>query len=156
MGEVRCVAGATGAARVEFQVVPAELLPPGKSCRLKETAGHLAASVRPGHASRALCHELTWLHQALTDQGRWVQTPMGDCPNRIEQPAKGLGIVRVRWERVAARILPGTALVAPVERDGFLTWLLHEEHASEQLCVEMTGHAERIAGDGLWQQRWPV
>ncbi|MFD3654378.1 hypothetical protein [Streptomyces sp. NPDC058620] len=42
-----------------------------------------------------------------------------------------------------------------MERKGVLIWLLHEDHASAQLCSEMTAYAERIAGDGLWRQRWP-
>lgn len=152
MSETQEVAGA---AEINFQIVPTTQLPPGRSCRLVESAGRLVASVGDAHATPAVCEELSYLHRTLTEQGRWVQTPIGASPDRIEHPAEGRHLASVTWERVAPGVLPKGALAAPVERDGALLWLLREDHVSAQLCAEMSAHGERIVGDGLWQQRWP-
>lgn len=140
---------------IRFQIVPMDRLPAGRSCLVVESDGELVASIGEEHGTGALCTELTHLHRPLTDQGRWVQTPMSSGPSRIEQPAEGRGLARVAWERVPATFFPEGNLVSSLEREGLLVWLLDEGHASEQLCTDMCAYGERIVGDGLWQQRWP-
>ena len=141
--------------QIVFRVVPASQVPPGKTCSLTESEGLITVSIGAGHATRALCEELTRMHQVLTDQGRWVQTSPAESPDRIEQAAEGQGWARVAWLRVPASALPGGVLTASAEKKGMLVLFIHEEHASAQLCTHMMAYAERIAGDGLWRQRWP-
>lgn len=155
MSETRSAGVTQAQARIDFQIVPVDQLPPGKTCTVVEVEGRIVASIGQGHASSALCDDLAHLHRTLTEQGRWVQTPFDGEANRIEQPAEGRRIARVAWERVAGDVLPAATLAAPVEQDGLLVWLLHEDHVSASLCSEMSGVAERIAGDGLWRQNWP-
>lgn len=148
--------GTTEAARIDFRITPTRELPPGQACKLAESAGRIVASIGEDHATEAVCEELSFLHGTLTEQGRWVQVRFGDDPDRIEQPCQGGTRACVVWERVPAEVLPSRTLAAPVERDGVLVWLVHEDHVSAQLCAEMCAHGRRIAGDGLWQQRWPA
>lgn len=147
---------AAEAAKIDFQIIPAEQLPPGKSCSLAESVDRILVRIGEAHATHAVCEELVFLHRTLTAQGRWVQCAFGKDPGRIEQPAEGRHVASIVWERVAGHILPRGALAAQVERDGALLWLVHEDHISKQLCAELCTHGERIGGDGLWQQRWPA
>lgn len=141
--------------RIAFVIVPESTLPPDKAVDLDEVDGLITASIGKRHITEALRAELEELHRTVTQQERWVQTSPEANPHRLEQPAEGLGIAHVAWERVAADVLPHGVLAAPVERDRMLVWLLHEDHASAQLCAEVSEYGRRIAGDGLWEQRWP-
>ncbi|MGW7473697.1 hypothetical protein ACWGIT_19140 [Streptomyces cyaneofuscatus] len=149
-------AAAAAPVRIEFKIVPMETLPPGVAVALDEVDGLIVARIGDKHATDALCAELEELHRTVTQQERWVQTSTASDPHRLERPAEGLGIAHVAWERVPAETLPHGVLAAPVERDGMLVWLLHEDHASAQLCAEVSEYGRRIAGDGLWEQRWPT
>ncbi|MGQ4486850.1 hypothetical protein ACN6LM_003865 [Streptomyces sp. SAS_281] len=147
--------GATKApAKIRFQVVPMDALPSGRACRVDEMDGLIVASIGAKHGTPALCDELTLLHEALMAQGRWEQTPCSNT-DRIDQPAEGLEMASIAWEQVSADVLPSNALAAPVEREGALVWLLNEQHASKQLCAEISDYGRRIGGDGLWRQHWP-
>ncbi|MBK5994410.1 hypothetical protein JHN53_22735 [Streptomyces sp. MBT58] len=150
------VAAAAAPVRIEFKIVPMRDLPPGAAVALDEVDGLIVARIGDTHATVQLCAELEELHRAVTQQERWVQTSTVSDPHRLERPAEGLGIAHVAWERVPAETLPHGVLAAPVERDGMLVWLLHEDHASVQLCAEVSEYGRRIAGDGLWEQRWPT
>lgn len=142
-------------AQIQFQVVPMDALPSGRACRVDEMDGLIVARIGVQHGTAALCEELTVLHEALMVQGRWEQTPCSN-PGRIDQPAEGLAMATITWEQVSADVLPSDALAAPVEREGALVWLLSEQHATKQLCAEISEYGRRIGGDGLWRQHWPA
>lgn len=147
--------GATTApAEIRFQVVPMNALPDGRACRVEETDGLIVASIGAKHGTPALCEELTLLHEMLIAQGRLEQTPCSNA-DRINQPAEDLAMATIAWEQVSAEVLPSDALAALVEREGALVWLLNEQHASKQLCAEVSEYDRRIGGDGLWRQHWP-
>ncbi|MFE1731628.1 hypothetical protein ACFW6X_15915 [Streptomyces bacillaris] len=148
-------AKAAAPVQIQFRVVPHDELPDGTAVALSEVDGLIVAWIGEGHATLELCTQLEDLHRTVTAQERWVQTSPASDPHRLERPAEGLGIAHVAWERVSAEVLPDGVLAVPVERDRILVWLLHEEHASEQLCAEVSEYGRRIAGDGLWEQRWP-
>jgi len=148
--------GAAAPVQIKFQIVSLSALPVGVSVSLDEVDGLIVASIGEGHATAELCADLEDMHKTVTEQGRWVQTSTVSDPHRLERPAEGLGIAHVAWERVPAETLPHGVLAAPVERNGMLVWLLHEDHASVQLCAEVSEYGRRIAGDGLWEQRWPT
>ncbi|MEU2800356.1 hypothetical protein [Streptomyces sp. NPDC007117] len=142
--------------RIAFELVSEVTLPPGVAVALEEVDGLITARIGESHMTPELRAEIEELHRTVTQQERWVQTSPESDPHRLERPAEGLGVAHVAWERVAAGVLPRGVLAAPVERDRMLVWLLHEDHASAQLCGEMSEHGRRIAGDGLWEQRWPT
>ncbi|MFJ6438495.1 hypothetical protein [Streptomyces sp. NPDC091416] len=145
-----------GTAQIEFHIVPMGQLPVGRACDLDEEDGRIVARIGLAHGTAELCEDLAYMHRVLMEQGRWEQTSPCSNPARLDQPSEGLGLAYVSWERVTGETLPKGTLAAPVERDGVLVWLLHEDHASEQLCAEISAYARRIAGDGLWRQHWPV
>ncbi|MEU6614437.1 MULTISPECIES: hypothetical protein [unclassified Streptomyces] len=152
----KTISGSRAPVRIAFELVSASTLPPGKAVALDEVDGLITARIGEGHMTPELRAEIEDLHRTVTQQERWVQTSPELDPHRLEQPAEGLGIAHVAWERVAAGVLPRDVLAAPVERDRMLVWLLHEDHASAQLCAEVSEYGRRIAGDGLWEQRWPT
>lgn len=149
------ITGGTAPVQIAFEIVPESTLPPDAVVALDEVDGLITARIAEGHITPELRAELEELHRTVTQQQRWVQTSPELDPHRLERPAEGLGIAHVAWERVAAGVLPEGVLAAPVERDRMLVWLLHEHHASTRLCAEVTEYGRRIAGDGLWEQRWP-
>ncbi|MEV6471559.1 hypothetical protein [Streptomyces sp. NPDC051657] len=152
----KTISGSRAPVQIAFTIVPTDTLPPGTAVALDELDGLITARIGEGHITPELCAEIEDLHRTVTQQERWVQTSPEANPHRLEQPAEGLGVAHVAWERVAAGVLPSGVLAAPVERDRMLVWLLHEQHASAQLCAEMSEYGRRIAGDGLWEQRWPA
>ncbi|MFF7012267.1 hypothetical protein ACFY9Y_22325 [Streptomyces fimicarius] len=152
----KTISGSRAPVRIAFEIVPTDALPPGAAVALDEADGLITARIGEGHMTPQLRAEIEELHRTVTQQERWVQTSPESDPRRLERPAEGLGIAHVAWERVAAEVLPRGVLATPVERDRMLVWLLHEDHASAQLCTEVSEYGRRIAGDGLWEQRWPT
>ncbi|WP_228989459.1 hypothetical protein [Streptomyces sp. DH8] len=152
---ITTTSGGKAPVRIAFEIVPESTLPPDTAVVLDEVDGLITARIGKRHITPELRAELEDLHRTVTQQERWVQTSPELDPTRLERPAEGLGIAHVAWERVAAEVLPTGVLAAPLERDRMLVWLLHEDHASAQLCAEVSEYGRRIGGDGLWEQRWP-
>lgn len=140
-------------ARAHFKIVAADQLPPGRACRITEEEGSITVAIRRGDGTDDLCAQLVEYHGPLLGQCRWVQT-LPASTKRIELPPQGLAIARASWQHIARHKLPSGAVCLPHERPGDFTWLLHEDHASDQLCTEMNRYLTRIVGDGLWLQRW--
>jgi hypothetical protein len=149
----RVSSGGTSA-RAEFESVTSDQLPPGKACDLREGRGWITARIPKRHATPSLLRQLTAKHQLLLEQERWVQTEP-ETSDRIEQPAEGHEIAEAFWHRLRGDKLPKGELCVFVELEGRIVWLVHEDHATQQLCDEINDYLARIVGDGLWRQRWP-
>jgi hypothetical protein len=141
-------------ARIQFEGVSPEKLPPGKVCDVREGPGWLAVRMHEREVTPQLLSQLNDKCQLLLGQERWAQTEMED-DHRIEQPAEGREIATSSWHRLRDDQLPEGELCVFVELDGCCFGLIHEDHLTQQLCDEINDYLARLVGDGLWRQHWP-
>lgn len=151
---MQMVDGDATASRASFELAHPELLPPGRACLLTELPDRITAHIGAPHASLPLLEQLTTQHQVLLQQERWLQTGRW-YSDRIDEPPQGRGIAEASWHLIPGADLPRGRLCLSVERRGSIAWLLHAEHATQQLCDEINAWLRRIVGDGLWRQAWP-
>ena len=143
------------AARFTLEVGAEEQIPAGRACRLIERDGAAIVYVRPGHAAPGLRTTMNaFLRVILEVDGRWAQ--IWDCDaHRIDEAPKGLGLAEVEWQLTPGDLLPRGVPCVPLEEEGRFVWAIRGGLASQQLCREMNIYFKRLAGDGLWVQRWP-
>ena len=142
------------AAQFNLTVGTAREVPAGRACRLIERDGSAVVYIRRGHAAphlRTTMNDL--LRVVLEVDGRWAQAWDYDT-HRIEQPPKGLGLAEVEWRVAPDELLPQGVPCIPIEEQGRFVWAIRGGLVSPQLCDEMNVYFKRLAGDGLWVQRW--
>lgn len=138
---------------VQYQIARLGQLPPGRVVDVTDRpGGHARILLHSLHASHRLADQLTHLHRHLIGHGLWQQRWTDDA--RMSRPPQGLCIAVARWEIVPARAMPSGHSCMPVEEDGSCIWLIREGHCTRALRDQMNQTLERVAGDGLWFQRW--
>ncbi|MET8818518.1 hypothetical protein [Streptomyces rochei] len=128
-------------------------LPSGRLVHVEDRPGALAdIYLHTLHVREPLLWELNWITRHQVGNGLWQQRWTQD--GRMQEPAKGLGLAVSRWEIVPDSAMPRGRAVMPVEEDGSCIWLIRAGYCTVSVRDAMNGMLERIAGDGLWLQRW--
>lgn len=142
------------AAQFNLAVGTGAVIPPRRACRLVERDGSATVYVRRGHTAERLRDTMNeFLRVLLEVDGRWAQTWDRD-PDRIERPPQGLGLAEIEWRIAPDALLPGDVPCLGLEEKGRFIWAIRGGLASPQICREMNAYFKRLAGDGLWVQRW--
>ncbi|MFG2679240.1 hypothetical protein [Streptomyces sp. NPDC048392] len=128
-------------------------MPSGRLVHVEDRPGALAdIYLHTLHVREPLVWELNWITRHQVGNGLWQQR--WTHPGRMQEPAKGLGVAVSRWEIVPGVTMPRGRTVMPVEEDGSCIWLIRAGYCTRSVRDEMNAMLERIAGDGLWLQRW--
>ncbi|NYE40729.1 hypothetical protein [Streptomyces fulvorobeus] len=128
---------------------------PRRVCRLVERDGSATVYIRRGHTAERLRDAMNeFLRVLLEVDGRWAQTWDRDA-DRIERPPLGLGIAEIEWRIAPDALLPSGVPCVPLEERGRFIWAIRGGLASPEVIAEMNRYFKRLAGDGLWVQRWP-
>ena len=128
---------------------------PGRLIRIDDIpGGHSNVYFHPLHIRAQLVDELNRLGLHQVGHGLWRQRWIG--PDRVDQPSQGFDLAESRWEIVPAREMPQRRCIVPIEEDGRCIWHIKAGYCTADLAAEMNQMLERIVGDGLWRQTWPV
>lgn len=128
-------------------------IPRGELIHVDDCPGAMAdIHLHPLHVRSWLVWDLNWVTRHQVGYGLWRQRWTHE--GRMQEPVEGLGIAVSRWEIVPASAMPRERAVMAVEDEGSCVWLVREGQCTRDMRDAMNGMLERIAGDGLWLQRW--
>lgn len=104
------------------------------------------------HIRDTLVWDFNWITRHQVGNGLWQQRWSND--GRMQDPPHDLGIAISRWELVPTADMPRGRNLFAVSSHGSCIWLIRSGQCTQAMCDVMNEKLRRIAGDGLWMQRW--